>query len=404
MIRTLALVVLLLANINQSLAQKTPMNEERLWSLDRIGVEWVNESENEAIVGISTYLVKGNTGVRNLHSMNLETGRLEQLTDFKGSVSQVSPVPHSNKIGYMLKGQWYEFDPKTKKQVTLMNSSKAVSMFKYSPNGRYAFYTEEVKLDQNTKNIHPDLLKSNAKIINELNYRHWSEWNDESYSHLMIESYSKSRLYGEKIDVMKDQRFDVPTKPFGGAEDAIWSPDSKKIIYVCKKLTGKNYAKSTNTDLYEYNLSSRKTTNLTKENLGYDTNPAFSAKGDKMAWLRMETPGFESDKNNIFVMDYRSKKRVNLTSDFSETVREFIWSKTEDIIYFVAPFKGANQIFELDFRAGYKRTTIKQLTSADRNYSLIKDLGDRLLIGIQDMNHAKEIFTLADRKIKRVSR
>jgi len=79
----------------------------------------------------------------------------------------------------------------------------------------------------------------------------------------------------EPIDIMAAEPFDSPQKPFGDSEDYLWSPDSKNILYVSKKLSGAAYASSTNTDIYQYNIESKITTNLTSENKGYDTNPAF---------------------------------------------------------------------------------------------------------------------------------
>jgi hypothetical protein len=62
---------------------------------------------------------------------------------------------------------------------------------------------------------------------------------------------------------MEGEPFDCPQKPFGGDEDYIWSPDSKKVLYVTKKLAGTEYAVSTNSDIYEYNIETKQTTNLT---------------------------------------------------------------------------------------------------------------------------------------------
>src|SRR5690606_3773959 len=117
-----------------------------------------------------------------------------------------------------------------------------------------------------------------------------------------------------------NEPYDCPQKPFGGTEDFVFSPDSKTIVYVCKKKVGKEYAQSTNTDLYAYDISDAKTRNLTEGMMGYDLNPSFSPDGKKLAWQSMKRDGFEADKNDIIVMDWANKAKLNLTAGWDETV------------------------------------------------------------------------------------
>lgn len=399
---TFTFLIVYIAAIAQD---KIPFTEEHLWRVKKISTETVDQKSNTAIVGVSVANVKDNSSTRNLFSMDLSNGNLTPLTDYKSSVSNATTIPNSEKIGYMHKGQWYEMEKNGEGKRKIMNTSKSISTFKYSPNGKYVFYTQDIKLRKDKgKDLHTDMPRADVKVIDDLMYRHWSSWNDDKHSHIFVESYSKGRLFGEKIDVMRNQPFDVPTNPFGGAEDLVWAPDSRHILYVCKKKEGKEYAQSTNTDIYEFDLISRKTVNLTKENLGYDTHPTFSNNGKKLAWLRMERNGYESDKNNIFVMSYKDKKRINITRDFSETIHNFIWSKDDSKIYFVAPFKGSNQIFALDLSNGYSNITYTQITEGDHNYSIIEELDGEILIARQDMNHATEIFALKpDKSVRAIS-
>ncbi|MBA4275296.1 MAG: S9 family peptidase, partial [Flavobacterium sp.] len=167
-----------------------------------------------------------------------------------------------------------------------------------SPDGKYIVYSEEVKIDKvHGKDFYPELDKSNVQIYNGLDYRHWDKWNEGKFNHVF---YKENKEGSVGIDILKDETFDSPQKPFGGDEDYIWSPDSKSILYVCKKKAGTAYAISTNTDIYEYNLETKKTINRTEGNLGYDTNPTFSPTGN-LTWLQMKRDGYEADKNDIIV-------------------------------------------------------------------------------------------------------
>ena len=138
--------------------------------------------------------------------------------------------------------------------------------------GKFKLSSEEFKIEKiSGVDLYPQLTESNVLVYNDLNYRHWDKWEDGKYSHVVIEEIKS----GSKIDLMEGEPFDCPQQPFGGSEDYIWNSDGTKVLYVTKKKQGKAYAVSTNTDIYEYDLASKTTKNLTASNKGYDTQPAF---------------------------------------------------------------------------------------------------------------------------------
>ncbi len=187
-----------------------------------------------------------------------------------------------------------------------------------SPDGKYILSTQEVQSEKVLgKDIYPELKKAEVQIYNSLDYRHWDTWNEGKNNHVF---YAENIGKSTPIDIMKGEPFDSPQKPFGGDEDYIWSPDSKSIIYVCKKKFGTEYALSTNTDLYEYNLEAKTTKNLTEGNLGYDTNPVFSPTGN-LTWLQMKRDGYEADKNDI-VVRFKGND-INLTANWDNSVNSF---------------------------------------------------------------------------------
>ena len=259
-----------------------------------------------------------------------------------------------------------------------------------SPDGNYIVYNEEVKIDAvHGKDFYPELDKSNVQIYNGLDYRHWDKWNEGKFNHVF---YKENKEGSVGIDILKGENFDSPQKPFGGDEDYIWSPDSKRILYISKKKAGTAYATSTNTDVYEYNLESRKTINKTEANLGYDTHPAFSPTGD-LTWLQMKRDGYEADKNDIIV-NFKGMN-INLTANWDGTVDDFIWSKEGKKVYFIAPIDGTKQLFEVNF-PGLTKIAIRvnQVTNGDFDVnSIIGFSGENILVTREDMNHASEIYS-----------
>ncbi|MFM7018606.1 S9 family peptidase [Flavobacterium sp.] len=260
-----------------------------------------------------------------------------------------------------------------------------------SPNGNFVLSSQEVKTEKVLgKDYYPTLEKSDVQIYNGLDYRHWDTWNNGTHNHVF---YAENKKDATPIDIMKGENYDAPQKPFGGDEDYIWSPDSKSIIYVCKKKEGTAYAISTNTNLYEYNLETKSTRNLTENNLGYDTNPAFSPTGN-LTWLQMKRDGYEADKNDIIVR-VNDKFYQNLTASYDGTVESFKWSKDGKKVYFISPVDGTQQLFEVNFPGMTKMAiTVKQITSGDFDVHDIVDItGDTAILSRTDMNHALEIYS-----------
>ena len=260
-----------------------------------------------------------------------------------------------------------------------------------SPDGKYILSTQEVKTEKVLgKDFYPELDKSEAQIYDGLDYRHWDTWNNGTHNHVFFALNKGSKV--TPYDIMKGEPYDSPQKPFGGDEDYIWTPDSKNIIYVSKKKFGTAYATSTNTDLYEYNIETKSTKNLTENNPGYETNPAFSPSGD-LTWLQMKRDGYEADKNDIIV-SFKGMN-INLTANWDGSVESFKWSADGKKIYFTAAVDGTLQLFEVNFPGLTKiAVTVKQVTNGDFDIHGIVDLsGDNIFVSREDMNHASEIYS-----------
>ncbi|MFT4757230.1 MAG: dipeptidyl aminopeptidase/acylaminoacyl peptidase [Vicingaceae bacterium] len=264
-----------------------------------------------------------------------------------------------------------------------------------SPDGKYLVYNEEVKLNNVLgKDFYPTLEKSEVQIYDGLDYRHWDTWNEGKFNHVFYKETTKGAV---GFDILGAAAFDSPQKPFGGDEDYIWSPDSKRILYVSKKKEGTQYAVSTNTNIYDYSLETGQTTNRTEGNLGYDQSPTFSPSGD-LTWLQMKHDGYEADKNDIIV-DFEGTK-MNLTANWDGTVDSFIWSKDGKKIYFIAAIDGTKQVFEVNFPGLTKIAIhVQQVSSGDFDVNEIVGFsGSNIIVTRADMNHASEIFSFDMKK------
>jgi dipeptidyl aminopeptidase/acylaminoacyl peptidase len=257
-----------------------------------------------------------------------------------------------------------------------------------SINGK-TLYSKEVKLEKVLgSDYYPELTKTTAQIYTDLDYRHWDKWNEGNYNHVFYKDANAST----EIDIMPNEPYYCPQMPFGGDEDYCWNNDGTAILYVSKKKTGAEYAKSTNTDIYQYDLATKKTTNLTEGRMGYDMSPLFSSKGD-LAWLSMEQDGYEADKNDIILRSGTTTK--NLTEKWDGTVSSMIWNVDGTIIYFNAPVNGTMQLFKVNLKPKKGTVpTVEQLTKGEFDVTgMVGFAGDKIILTRTDMNHASEVFS-----------
>ena len=344
------IVVVLTCIMSLTATAQQVLSPELLWKLGRVSVVGLSKDGKSIVYKVAIPSIEENKSNTKIYSIPVTGGNATEIKEFKDLVSDKN----------------------------------------VSPNGAFVLSTQEVKVNNVLgKDIYPNLDKSNAQVYNGLDYRHWDTWNNGTVNHVF---YAENKEGATPQDIMINEPFDSPQKPFGGDEDFIWSPDSKSIIYVCKKKFGTEYAISTNTDLYEYNLETKTTKNLTDSNKGYDTNPVFSPTGN-LTWLQMKRDGYEADKNDVIVrfkgMD------MNLTANWDGSVDGFNWSPDGKKVYFTAAVKGTKQLFEVNF-PGLTRIaiTVNQLTDGDFDVAdVVGFSGDMVIVTRTDMNHAAEIYS-----------
>jgi dipeptidyl aminopeptidase/acylaminoacyl peptidase len=327
------------------------MSPETLWSLRRVSGPVVSPDGTKFIYGVRVYDITENRGNTDLFLLPVSGGDPVRLTETSASEFNYAWRPDGQRIGFLSAEsgsvQLWEIDPTGLNRRQVSDIDGGISNFAYSPTGTHVSFTREVKLDPTVQEIYPDLPKANARIIDQLMYRHWDTWNDYRYSHLFIAEYNNGRI-GTPIDLMPRERYDTPLKPFGGSEQIAWSPDGGSIAYTSKKLVGTDYATSTNSDIYVYDLGNRQTVSVTEGMMGYDIEPRFSPGGRYIAWLSMERNGYEADRNRLFIRDMRSGISSELTAGFDQDAHSPVWSHAGRAIFFTSETEGTVQLFVSD--------------------------------------------------------
>lgn len=345
------------------------LSPEVLWKFGRVSGAEVSPCGKMVVYGISRYSVPDNKGVTNLFIVDVEGGEPRQLTDNAGSEFDAHWRPDGKRIGFIStrggSAQMWEMNPDGTDMVQVTNIEDGINTFKYAPSGDRILYTKDVKFVKVTgAEIHPDMPKSTMKVYDNLMARHWDHWEDGAYSHIFVADYNNGNV-GAGKDIMEGEIFEAPLSPYFDAGDITFSPCGKMIVYACKKQYGRDFAVSTNSDLFLYNIETGETKNLTEENVGYDKYPAFSPDGKMLAWQSMETPGYESDKHRLFVMDLATGTKQYLTKNFDQNADQITWSADGKFIYFISGTKGTEQLYKMDPQT----LEIAQITTGKHNYS-----------------------------------
>ncbi len=370
------------------------MTPEALWSFGRVSGVQISPDNQKILFGSSFYNIKKNKGNHDIFIMNMDGKDARNITNTKESEFNARWRPDGEKIGYLSAKsgsvQLWEMNPVGTAKTKITSIEGGIKGFEYAPDQNKILYVKEVKLDKSPQDIHPDLPKANARIETELMYRHWDEWHNYKYSHIFVADYDGKKVSNAK-DIMPGERFNTPMEPFGGMEQINWSPDSKEITYTCKKLTGKEYTISTDSEIYIYDLDSEKTRNLTKEkHEGFDKAAVYSPDGKMIAWESMRRDGYESDKNRLFVYNFETQEETNYSKGFDQNVHGLTWSDDSKKIYFTSDYLACFQIYELDIESG----NIRAVTEGTHNYRSVDPAGDILIGSKQSMSMPTEIFSI----------
>ncbi len=367
------------------------MTPEVLWSFGRVGGTQVSPDGKSVVYGVTYFNITENKSYRDLYLVPVSGGDAKRLTNTVENESEEQWRPDGQKIGYISSGsgtaQLWEINPDGSNPKQVSNVADGISGFKYSPDLKHIIYIKSVKLDKDIHDLFPDLPLANARLETDLMYRHWDSWHDYTYQHIILAAYSESGLSDDK-DIMKDERFDSPLKPMGGIEQINWSPDGNVVAYTCKKMVGKAYTVSTNSEIYLYNLASGVTTNFTEGMMGYDVNPVFSPDGQMVAWESMARDGYEADKNRLFVANLKTGAKTDYTTKFDCNVKGLTWTSDSKSIYFVSDIQATDEIFRLDIEAD----KITRITDGIHDYHDVAVAGNHLVATKVSMSHPAEIY------------
>lgn len=362
------------------------MTPEILWTLKKVGVQAVSPDQSSLIYKVGQVDLKTEKTKNENYFLNVINNQSSKIDLGKKALVQW------DKNGlYAQEGEKIYLSKDSGKTWTEFYTIGEADNIVISPDGKKIAFSKQVLVEKLMgKDKYADTPKTTAQIYTDLNHRHWDYFNEGKYNHVFVVDTSSS--VDSAKDLLEGKTWDSPQRPFGGAEDFVFSPDSSQLLYVTKPKSGKEYSTSTNTDIFAYDLASATTKNLTEGMMGYDVNPKFSPNGKWLLWQSMEREGYEADKNDIVIMDWKTGAKSNMTGNWDESVTgTTFWSSDSKSIYFNAAFRGTVQLFSVDL----KNAKVSQITKGNFDVSDIFAEGKKsLLVSKTDINHGAELFSV----------
>lgn len=395
------------------------MTAETLWAMGRIGGATASPDGKTIAYQVGYYSVKENKSHQMLYTVSAD-GKLQRtLTNTAASETDAAWINGGKRIAFLSKGQLWTMNADGSDRRQLTKSDIDIEGFKFSPDEKKVLLIKSLPYHESIKKNPDDLPLATGRVVTDLNYRHWDHY-VETVAHPFVANVTENGVDNGK-DIIEGEPYECPMAPFGGVEQLAWSPDSKTIAYTCRKKTGVNYAISTDSDIFLYDVATGSTKNLCKPegykapevdpttsmknqavnnqegdvNVGYDTNPQFSPDGKYVAWQSMKHDGYESDRNRLCVYTLATGEKKYVAEKFDSNVDAFCWAADSKTLYFIGCWHACVNMYQTNING-----EIKQLTDDWMDFGSIQMLGNtgKILASRHSISQADELYIVTPGK------
>lgn len=396
------------------------MTPEAMWAMGRIASAEASADGKQIVYQVGYYSVKENKGHQVICMIDADGKNNRQLTT--AATNETDPTWVNGRIAYLSQGEIWSMASDGSDRRQLSRTEGNVEGFKFSPDGRKVIIIKSMPFNEIIKKNPDDLPLATGRRVTDLMYRHWDHY-VETIQHPFVADVNEDGTIADTMtDILEGEPYECPMEPFGGIEQLAWSPSSNTIAYTCRKKTGLDYAISTDSDIFLYDVDTKETRNLCKpegyepvavnpthtmkdqkvnseENLknnpGYDTNPQFSPDGKHVAWQSMARDGYEADRNRLCVYTFATGEKTYVTESLDTNVDAFCWSADSKTLSFTAVWHGCTNIYRTNLKG-----EVKQLTNDWADYLSVAPANDddKILTMRQSLSAPTDIYVVTPGK------
>ncbi len=374
---------------------------EVMWSLGVMSEYAVSPDGKQVLYTVRYTDMEQNKNNAELYVMPVEGGEAQRLTTT--AQSEFSPVwMDESTVMYCRGSQILSMNIDSKKESVVAECERGFEGFKLAPDGKSMVYISTIPVERpdHINKLYEGLDKTTGRINEDLMYRHWDNWVDEiPHIYYVTLTNGKADMDNAK-DILNGEPYESPMRPWGGTEQYNYSPDSKTIAYTCRKKTGYDYAVSTNSDIYLYDIATGESRNICEEIKGYDQNPVFSHDGKYIAWESMERDGYEADKQRLMVMDLATGEKTDLTAEFDYGVSGISWTDDDKELLAVIMYQGTLEVFAFNRevnaegdQSGANRVKIRQITAGQHDVNSFQLNGNTIVASQVSMQYPATLYT-----------
>jgi dipeptidyl aminopeptidase/acylaminoacyl peptidase len=394
------------------------MTPEALWAMGRIGGYAASPDGRHIVYNVAYYSVRQNKSHHILYIMDADGQNQRQLTTSARNETDAAWLSN-DRIAFITGGEVWTMNIDGQDRRQLSQTDGQVEGFLFSPDQSKVILLKSLPYYGSIKKNPDDLPKATGRLVTDMNYRHWDHY-VETIVHPFLASVAPDGTIGQANDILEGKPWECPLAPFGGIEQLAWSTDSKQIAYTCRQKEGVDYAISTDSDIFLYDVESGTARNLCKpagytapksdptktlkhqkvnspENLqnnpGYDQNPKFSPDGRYVAWLSMARDGYESDRQRLCLYDLKTGQKRYVTESFDSNVDDFCFSDNQKdaFIYFIGVWHATENLYAISWKG-----EVKQLTNYQADFGSLQMLnnGRQILAERHDYFHPADLYVL----------
>lgn len=401
------------SNITLSSRLMTP---EAMWAMGRIASAEASADGKKIVYQVGYYSVKENKSRQVICITDANGKNNTQLST--AAASETDPTWVNGRIAFLTGGEIWSMEQDGSNRRQLSKTDGSVEGFKFSPDGKKVIIIKSLPFNDIIQKNPDDLPLATGRRITDLMYRHWDHY-VETIQHPFVADVNDDGTIGcTMTDILESEPYECPMEPFGGIEQLAWSPSSKTVAYTCRKKTGRDYAISTDSDIYLYDVSTKKTVNICKEegykpvpvsathtmkdqkvnsaenlknNPGYDTNPQFSPDGKYVAWQSMARDGYEADRNRLCIYTLETGEKNYVTESFDSNVDAFCWSADSKTLSFIGVWHGCVNVYQTNMKG-----EVKQITNDWADYLSIAPAndGNKLMAMRQSLSAPTDIYLI----------